>query len=366
MHVILFSIGLPGHFAEWCDAVMARLASHAGGAVVAVTFPPLKDMFGYDGISSTLDEIGRVLIGNSADHLVIGARQPDETLRNALAERNTPFLVVLDDPRNAAADILAETGADPKMVVRAVANSCPLVMQYYRLPGALTLHAHRVRTDPAGSVSAIAAHFGIAVEPDAVAAIVNELAAPGTRALLPGSDESAARLPAATRKMFDGALQGYRDLFFDGRLDQIIWTRDLFYLAVDAGRSPTDLIEVAGGSRILIYGPYIHLPRGSWTARVVLGFSQEAAGHTFLIDVFADTQLASTTFQPEGAGIYTADLTFSLGEPSGKGVEVRVMVVSDNAQGQLAFGHVVLKPLAMRHTDAANAPGDDFTLALAI
>ncbi len=359
-------MGLPGHFAEWCDAVMARLAAHAGGAVVSRTFPPLKDMFGYDGISSTLDELGRVLIGNAAEHFVIGARQPDETLRKALAERNAPFLVVLDDPRNAVADILAEGGADPKMVVRAVANSCPLVMQYYGLPGVLTVHADRARMDPPGAVSAIAAHFGIAVEPDAVAAIVNELAALGTSASLSGGDELAARLAAASRKMFDGALLGYRDLFFDGRLDQIIWTRDLFYLAVDAGRTPTEPIDVAGGSRILIFGPYIHLPRGSWTAQVVLGFSQEAAGYTFLVDVYADTQLACTTFQPVGPGIYNADLTFSLGEPSGKGVEVRVTVVSDDARGQLAFGHVVLRPLSIRHADAATAAGNDFTLVLAI
>jgi hypothetical protein len=364
--MIFLSMGLPGHFAEWCDAVMARLAVRAGGEVVSRTFPPIEEMFGYDGIASTLDELGRLLIGNSARHLVIGARHPDETLRKALSERTARFVVVLDDPRNAAADILAETGADPKMVVRAVANSCPLVMQYYGLPGALTLHADRARGDPAAAVSAIAAHFGMAVEPDAVASIVSELAALGTWAPPPGEDEPAARLPAATRKMFDGALLGYRNLFLDGGLDQAIWTRDLFHLAVDPGGSPTELIDVAGGGRVLIYGPYIHLPRGSWTARVVVGFSQEAAGHTYLIDVFADGQLASTTFQPDGAGVYNADLTFSLGDPSGKGVEVRVMVVSDNARGQIAFGHAVLRPLALRRADPADSEEDDYTRALAI
>jgi hypothetical protein len=116
----------------------------------------------------------------------------------------------------------------------------------------------------------------------------------------------------------------------------------------------------------LIYGPYIHLPRGSWTARVVVGFSAEAAGHTYLIDIFADAQLASTTFQPEAAGIYNADLTFSLGNPGGRGVEVRIMVVSDNARGQIAFGHVVLRPLALRRADPANPENDDFKRALAI
>jgi hypothetical protein len=31
--MILFSIGLPGRFAEWCDAVISRLAQRALGSV---------------------------------------------------------------------------------------------------------------------------------------------------------------------------------------------------------------------------------------------------------------------------------------------------------------------------------------------
>jgi hypothetical protein len=365
--MIFLAIGLPGRFADWCGAVMSRLAAGSGGAVASMTFPPLEDMFGFDVIAPTLDELGRLLIGNTGRHIVICARQPDARLRTALSERAARFVVVLDDPRHAAADILGETDADPKRVVRAIANSCPMVMQFCELPGSLTLHAERTRIDPAAAVSAIAAHFGIAVEPDAIAAIVNELAALGIWSAGPeDAEEWAVRLPVAVRKMAEGALLGYRSLFRDGGLDQAIWTRDLFYLAADASRSPTELIDVSGGSRVLIYGPYLHLPQGSWTARVVIGFSQEAAGYAYLIDIFAGAQLASTTFQPDTAGIYHVDLTFSLGEPSGTGVEVRVMVTSDSARGQLAFGHVILRPLVLRHAGAASLASDDFSLALAI
>jgi|HubBroStandDraft_4_1064222.scaffolds.fasta_scaffold00255_4 hypothetical protein len=362
--VVLFSVGLPGRFADWCDEVMVRLARQSGLGVLLRTWPSLADMFSYQDIPSTLDELGRVLIGSEAGHIVMGSRQPDHGLRVNLARTSARFLVALDDPREAVADILAETDADAKMVVRAVANSCPLVMQYTMLPEALRLHAEEAALHPADAVLAIAQQFGISIDSDAAAALVADLAAVGQSPSPGAAGETTSRLPSEYRKMVDGALLPYRGWFAEGRLDQLVWTRELFYLAADAGRSPTEPLDVSGGCRILIYGPYIQLPAGSWTAQVVLGFSQEAVGYTFFVDAFAGGELAATTFQPARLGIYTAELTFSLGEPSGKGVEVRVMVMSEDARGQLAFGHVILSPIVMHVADAWPTAGDDFAAVL--
>jgi len=41
-----------------------------------------------------------------------------------------------------------------------------------------------------------------------------------------------------------------------------------------------------------------------------------------------------------------------------------VWVWSDFARGQLAFGHVILRPLAMRQPDAVIGPQDDFRTVL--
>ena len=97
---------------------------------------------------------------------------------------------------------------------------------------------------------------------------------------------------------------------------------------------------------------------------MIVGFSPEAAGHTFLVDACADRQLACTSFQPGKAGVYTADINFSLDEPSGHGLEIRVWVGSDYARGQLALGHVILRPLAMRQPDAIIGSHDDFRTVL--
>ena len=363
--MILLALGLPGSFAQWGEAVLLRLVTEAGGDGVAMSWPPARDMLGYEGLSSTLDEVGRVLIGDSARHLVIGAHQPDGRLCQALAAQAVPFVVLLDDPRNAVADFIAETAAAPKLAVRAIANSCPLVLRCRDLPGALVVHADRARGDLAGAASAIAAHFGLAIEPERIASVVTDLAPLTSWMSGAAGDELATRLPDHTRKMLDGALLSYRASFIDGQLDQILWTRDLFGPDLEPGGGPIRPIDITGGGQFLIYGPYIQLPAGSWVARVVLGFSPETAGAAFIVDAFAEKQLAFTTIRPDRPGVYNVDLTFSIEEPNGKGVEVRVMVVSDGARGQLAFGHVALRPTSL-HQPEAPGGADDFAAVLGL
>jgi hypothetical protein len=93
-------------------------------------------------------------------------------------------------------------------------------------------------------------------------------------------------------------------------------------------------------------------------AQVILGLSAEAVGHTFLVDAVSKRQLGSSSFQPLREGIYSVDISFSLDEPTGPGVEIRIWVCSESARGQVAFGHVILRPMAMRQPNAIAGPQD--------
>lgn len=360
--MIFFSLGLPGRLSEWCDAVLVRLAGGSTGEVVQITWPPLTKMLVNAEVAPVLDQVAISLIETGATHLIMGARQPDERLRASLTATSARFVVALDDPRCAVADILGNTNADLKAVTRAIANSCPLVMQCATAPGAIVIRGHQAEFDATGAVAGIADHLELALDGGEAQRIVDELAGRGI-SCAPGSPNEA-RSPITAHKMIDGALGAYANCFAGGDLTTIIWPRDLFIVNGDRGNGLSDAVDVSGGIRILIFGPYIHLPPGSWTARVFLGFSQEAAGHTFLVDACSGVQLGSTSFQPERAGVYTADINFSLDEPRGQGVEIRVWVWSEYARGELAFGHVVLRPLAMRQPDVVFGSQDNFRSVL--
>jgi len=113
------------------------------------------------------------------------------------------------------------------------------------------------------------------------------------------------------------------------------------------------VLDISGGARILIFGPYIHLPPSLWTAQVWLGLSAEASGHKFLIEVYSGEQLAAASLQPAAGGIFAVDLNFSLDEPNAEGLEIRIIVTDDNAKGRLAFGEVVLTPVGTRSSEIA-------------
>jgi len=363
--VIFFSVGLPGRFAEWCDGVIARLAGSLGGPTVARQWPSLDEMLGYHPVGRVLDQVGLFLMRDAPEQLVIGARQPDERLLAALAATGIPFIVALDDPRGAVVDILEKTRVEPAAATRAVANSCPFIMRYLTIPNALTLHAKNARSNPSGTVSAIAGHLRIPITESQVAEIVEGLAQAGLAPVETNGGAGTQFLPERSRKTLDGALAPYGAFFAGANMSQFVWTRDLFAIVGDPIKKPVHLIDVSGGARCLIYGPYIHLPPGSWNARLVLGFSREATGHIFLVDACCcDQQLAATSFRPDSTGIQTAEISFSLGEKTGQGVEVRVMVLDEHAKGQLAFGHVTLTPLALEHFDGATQARDNFEAVL--
>ena len=322
--MIFLSVGLPGRFAEWCDAVIGRIASRLGGAVIIKTWPSLADMLGYDSASSALDELALTLIATSATHIVMGARQPDERLRLVLDETKARFVLALDDPRVAVADILGETEAGLRAVTRAVANSCPLVKRYSLLEGALTIPGQGTERDATAIVSAIARHFQIAIGRSDAGRIVDELAEIGLAYSGSSPDVWSARIPDVGKPMVDGALAAYAGAFSGSGIGRIVWTRDLFIVASDPGKSPTEVLDVShvsGDDRFLIYGPYIQLPPGSWTARVLLGLSRDAAGYTFVVDAYAGKRLASSSFQPLHGESRAGDHVFDRPRQTGPGAE---------------------------------------------
>jgi hypothetical protein len=355
--VIFISVGLPGRFGQWCDAVIAQLTGHSGARVAVKSWPPLADMLGYHAITPALEEAAfTMLSADDVEHLVVGVRQPDAGLLSALADTNARFVVSLDHPRNAVAGILAEVRTEVRAVTRAVANSCASILRYPSLRGALLVHADSARADIAGTVLAIARHLGIGGGDAEIATTVSETCASWPTAA------QADPLPDLASRIIDGAFAGYEECFAGRGLGSLVWTRELFFVN-GPHTPPIEAFDITGDARILVYGPYIHLPPGPWLARVHLGISQEASKCTFLIDAYADGQLASVRLQPTRGGVYVTDFNFFLDESRGQGVEIRLTVMNNDASGQLAFGHVRLTPVTTR-TDSVTELSDDFTTVL--
>jgi hypothetical protein len=328
--MVFLSLGLPGCFTEWCGAVVFQLVKRALGSAELTT-------------ASTLDELAFAMLRTEASHLVVGSREPGGRLRKALAEANTPFIVSLDDPRVALADLVVRGGLDFVSGTRAVASSCATMLDYVSMPRALVL-TERDGRDPFATAEAIAHHFGIVLGVPGIADIVDALADTGI--IAERSDEGVwwKGCDEAEQALVNGALGAYADHFAGGNLGPITWTKELFLIGDPPNDRATRAVDVTGRARCLIFGPYIMLPSGSWSATVVLGFSKEAAESSYVVEIFAGTHLGThltrTTLRPVEEGVFEVNLAFSIEEPTEDHVQVRIFNERASFDGLLAMGQV--------------------------
>jgi hypothetical protein len=333
--VIFFSVSLPSRFGEWCAVVTAHLVERALGPVEVIN-------------ADALDQFVAPAIRAKAPYIVVASHEILGKLWAALAEADKPFILAFDHPHHVLRDLVVRCGVAFPEAVRMVARSCASVTSCAALPQALVVHADRDAADPVATATAIARHFELAVDDAGIAEIVAEAAdfdpyndPQEHLAWWQGLDEW-------QRTLVAGAIDPYLARFAGGDLGPLTWERDFFYMTEEPpGETDPPAsrpIDITGRPRHLLYGPYITLPPGSWSATVALGFSAEAAELSYIVEACAGTEtvLAEVPLQPGKERVVEINLNFSLALPDM--VEIRVMNERAAFDGRLALGHVVLTP----------------------
>jgi hypothetical protein len=326
--MIFFSIGLPSRLSRWCDALVLRLLEHHFGATEAVALNGLEDL-------------AIALIRTKAAHLLACSRHPAAQLQTEIIKANRPVLVALGDPIEAVRHLVEEAGYDLTDATRAVANSCAAMKALAAAAHALVLVPDNLR-DPRAVAEAIADHLQIPVEPGKWPRLLEAVSPPeekDRRSWLDG-------LSQAQNAMVTGALEPYTAFLSGGNLETLIWEPGLFYMSeepVAPGLVPvTRPVEITGRARFLVYGPFISLPPGRWVAEIVLGFSAEAAGVGFTVEIFAGTSLAHTGIESTGEQVTEIRLDFTIANSANQPLQIRIYNTRAAFDGRLALGYAAL------------------------
>jgi hypothetical protein len=327
--MLSFSIGMPSRFAEWCDAVMLQLLQSSG---------PAEAVW-----ASTQEEFVNAVIGARSLFVLVKSRFLGR-LQRPLASARLPFIVAVDDPRRALADLVIDQGLDILEATRAVASSCAAIIGCAAMPDALVLHAEADGIDPIAAAKSIAHHLGLEGGAD-IAGIVEDIAGAG---ILPNRERHAdwwGGLDPIQRSVVAAALEPYGSQLAGGELGPITWERDLFFINDNLPQErlvASRPVDITGAARILIYGPYIVLPPGSWSATIALGFSREAAEISYVVDLVAGNQLGHTRIEPAGRREMEVDLNFTIDEPLDEPIVLRLSSERAAFDGRVALGHVVV------------------------
>jgi hypothetical protein len=345
--MLFFVTGLPGRFSEWCDAVTGRCAERGRQPTAAIQ-------------ANTIEELTLAAMKLGTSQAVIAARQPGGLLRRALVEALRPFIVALDDPRGALADLVSRRGVGMAMATRQVASSCASVISFHAAPGALVLRADRDGKDQLSTADAIARHLQLDITDGEIAEIVGSLGG-GDDVLDP--DEIAAwweGLDPGERAMASGALGPYLDQFAGRGVGPISWAPELFFVGDRPGVSATGGVDITGRARCLLRGPHIMLPPATWSLSLAVDVSPEAAEHSFVVEATAGGVVGRTVIHPTGVGVIETDLTLVLDDLPDQPVELLLSNERPAFGGHLTLVRVTLTPQSLSPSDMpAEAAADD-------
>jgi hypothetical protein len=334
--MVLFSIGLPSRFSEWCDALLRHLAERALGSAEAVSVNGLEDL-------------AAAAIRSNAAHLVACGRQPASRLRNEILQSQRPFLLALGDPR-AAVRRMFEHLDNVADATRVAACSCAAVIDLARAPRALVVGPSDGRS-LRQLAAAIVDHFALPLDLGEVQHIADQFTAIDLPAEETETDRWWAGLSERQQETASGALQAYAEYFAGHAIERLVWQPDLFYIGeepispvlVPANR-PADL---TGRPRFVLYGPFVSLPTGPWLADVVLGFSAEAADMSLTVEVFAGDRLASTRIEVVGEQVIETRLGFTIEDSLDQPVQIRIATERAAFDGRIVIGHAAMQRQAM-------------------
>jgi hypothetical protein len=343
--MVLFLFGIPGRFDDWCHAAITRIAEMTVGPLTAVS-------------PASPEELGLALIEAEGSNVLVKGFLPGAWVRRILVATNKPSVICLNDPRRAARELISNNGLELADAARWVGSSCALIVPCISLPGALVLHADRDWHRPGDAVQALARHFGLAIEPVDSHRIAAELAAAGLGPQDGSSASDPNQLPEPGPTILNGAVDSYLNYFSGSSLGPITWFRELFF--TDNHQPAAHAVDMTGRVRSLIYGPYFRLPPGKWAAEMVLGFSQEAADMSFVVDVKStvvdlktgESVLGSTSIRPAQQGVFSVNLSFMIGEENDHPIEFRVINERAAFEGRVMLGHVTL---SLQHDPSGTA-----------
>src|SRR6266446_3600932 len=336
--MILFSIGLPSRFTDFCDAITLQLARRSLG---------MAEIVG----ANTLEEFAEAVIKTSASNLVVACRQPVVRLQTEVVQAGRPFIVAVGDPRAALRDLLQHSGVSLADATRVVASSCAAMHTLTAAPGALVLSGSG-DLDPMMLAAEIARHFELNVSREEIATSVGLLAEAGHKLEQSADQGWWDQHGEREQAIINGAIQPYASHFASGGdLEPLAWEREPFCIYEDPPAEfpvpATRPVNITMRARVLVYGPGMGLPLGNWSANVVLGFSAETVGMSFTVEVYAGRQLSSTELRPVAAQVLEANLNFTIENTVEQRIEIRVLSERPAFHGRLALGHVTLTPQAM-------------------
>ncbi|MBN8952907.1 MULTISPECIES: hypothetical protein [unclassified Rhizobium] len=345
---ILFAFGMPGVMSSWGVAAVHALAREAFGDYAIIA-------------TDTVDELRQHVVAQSGKNAVLVSQFPEPKLSELILRVNVPFLLFLEDPVDAVSYLARATEQRDIGLVRVVSASLACLEPLAGASGALVLRRNDV--DQSSGIDlllkTIDRHLSTDLKLEQIANALLQVGmsmSPSGQPLLanaPKLEEAAAAViagyltprevvPEVSEALRETARKILCPLEFGRRENSggtIFWPQEAFLSGDSLGHALDNLVDLAGGARCLIYGPYLHLPPGRWNAKFIFDVDEDCHGQIFTVEVHATELLGSLRVCPQGTGSFEAAVPVDVTDPRAP-IEIRVMMDSGAIEGRLSAWNV--------------------------
>ena len=279
---------------------------------------------------------------------------PNREIVDLIMSSNAPILLVADDPEDLAGFVMRARGMDALTAIRFSSQSYATLAPFFK-----NERVHRFGSELYGqSVRDVIERLTNLLDGNAGGALIDR----AMKALIHANEEATNSVvldqirrffqeSEAPGNYFDlhnsqdyqivsGALSHYTPILSTSRLKDIEWPRGIFADWDRPGRPVEGTIELVGPARFIICGPYMHLPRGLWTAYVEFEVSDNHSGNRLRSDILHGEVLCGITTDLPSKGVFSFELSFEVVEPL-LPVEVRFELQRGAIEGKFLLRRVL-------------------------
>ncbi len=282
---------------------------------------------------------------------------PGRRIADAVAGTTIPVVAVLDDPVDSVRFTKAAAGTDVLNALR-LSTSCAAANHVLPNNSAVTLVHRAFQGSALEIVALVVEHLRLDLEPINLQALIEAFAGPIDA---PWRLETALerRVPHYVRLdhladtiTADEAMLARQVLSpmvlgaISHDIGIITWPSKVFLSGDKPNEVAPAVADVTGAARIIYYGPYFHLPPGTWQVRLLLAFSMEARGTPFRLTFYCDNKaIAKVLLRPSDGGAFEGTFTMQHHDPE-HNIEVHFMNDEGTIEGHMALGQVTFSRIA--------------------
>jgi len=323
--MLIAAFGMPGALSSWGFAALQAMARHNFGdhAVVAV---------------DTLDGLLTAMAEHPAVPILLTSQYPQPGLAAFVQQHAIGSVVFLERPDEAVSYLAQVTGETELAIIRAVSASCACLASLPNMGTKALIRRSKVEGLAAGDVlRRISDAVGLRpIAADDVPELTLAMyPAPGEHASQPPDVDALPALAHSSKRLAEEVLAPFGECLLDGSVESFSWPHECFLRGDEPGQLLQGAVDLTGAARCIIYGPYLHLPVGYWTARIVLGFDDCVYDQSFALELHGPGLLGRVRVNaPARSGLFAAEIGFAVAEPHVP-LEMRVLTELGAIEGSI-------------------------------